>query len=295
MICEGALAYLNDTIQWRKTYHDTTPTQYLTDKINWHNDRMDSMRKFTAGITCTVTNSTDNVYRQDNDLPSTLDNIQKKLIDRLGGYLDVDYVSQFEQDSAGSKHVIAITRGIKYIAELPELTRQSVRLGINLLSCEKERSVNDLVTLLIPTGATVESTGLPLTIEGVNDGHTYVESSVGVEIFGNIWGTHSWNDVTDASNLKAKAQEYVDDLFDQPWSVTISAADLMYNGESDVPLEYGHKILVESSRDNVAGWFDCTDEEIYLADPSKNKYTIGGRKSSLSKWMSTSPILSVKG
>lgn len=87
MICEGALAYLNDTIQWRKTYHDTTPTQYLTDKINWHNDRMDSMRKFTAGITCTVTNSTDNVYRQDNDLPSTLDNIQKKLIDRLGGFV----------------------------------------------------------------------------------------------------------------------------------------------------------------------------------------------------------------
>lgn len=83
--CEGALAYLNDSIQWRKTYHNTTPAAYLQDKIDWHNARVgDPMRQFTF-VDCTVTNSTDNVYRVDNDLPTTLENIQKNWWNGLAG------------------------------------------------------------------------------------------------------------------------------------------------------------------------------------------------------------------
>ena len=75
----------------------------------------------------------------------------------------------------------------------------------------------------------------------------------------------------------------MDAQYDRPESITVSAADLYYTGDSDVPLGCGMKIYVEDSPDGVSGWFDCTDEEIHLADPSQNKYTLGYRRSSISR------------
>lgn len=281
--CEGALAYLNDSIQWHKTYHDTTPAEYLQDKIDWHNARVDDpMRTFTS-VNCTVTNSTDNVYRQDNDLPNTLDNIQKKLVDRLGGYVDVSYVVGGVLDQNGNMVSETVEKRLKYFPELPKLEGQKVRSGVNLLSCEKSTVTDDFYTVLIPQGATPEGSDYPLNITSVNAGHTYVECDAAVEKYGRIWATKTWQDVTVAANLKKFAQADVDAQYDRPESITVSAADLYYTGDSDVPLGCGMKIYVEDSPDGVSGWFDCTDEEIHLADPSQNKYTLGYRRSSISR------------
>lgn len=281
--CEGALAYLNDSIQWRKTYHDITPAEYLQDKIDWHNARVDDpMRTFTS-VNCTVTNSTDNVYRQDNDLPNTLDNIQKKLVERLGGYVDVAYVVGGMLDQDGNVISETVEKHLEYFPELPKLEDQKVRSGVNLLSCEKSTVTDDFYTVLIPQGATPEGSDYPLDIQSVNDGHTYVACAAAVKQYGRIWATKTWQDVTVAANLKKIAQADVDAQYDRPESITVSAADLYYTGDSDVPLRYGMKIYVEDSPDGVSGWFDCTDEEIHLADPSQNKYTLGCRRSSVTR------------
>lgn len=285
--CEGALAYLNDTIQWRKTYHNTTPAVYLQDKIDWHNARIgddDPMRQF-ASVNCTVTNSTDNVYRQDNDLPNTLDNIQKKLVERLGGYIDVTYVVDRSFDKDGNVVTESITKRLDYFPELPKMENQQVRSGVNLLSCDKSTVTDDFYTVLIPQGATPEGSDYPLDIQSVNNAHTYVECAEAVKQYGRIWATKTWQDVTVAANLKKYAQADVDAQYDRPASITVSAADLYYTGKSDVPLEAGTKIYVIDSPDEVSGWFDCTDEEIHIADPSQNKYTLGYRRSGIT-WSS---------
>ena len=281
--CEGALAYLNDSIQWHKTYHDTTPAEYLQDKIDWHNARVDDPMRTYSSVNCTVTNSTDNVYRQDNDLPNTLDNIQKKLVERLGGYVDVAYVVGRILDSDGNVVAETVEKRLEYFPELPKLEGQKVRSGVNLLSCEKSTVTDDFYTVLIPQGATPEGSDYPLNITSVNAGHTYVECDAAVEKYGRIWATKTWQDVTVAANLKKFAQADVDAQYDRPESITVSAADLYYTGDSDVPLGCGMKIYVEDSPDGVSGWFDCTDEEIHLADPSQNKYTLGYRRSSISR------------
>lgn len=284
--CEGALAYLNDTIQWRKEYHDTTPEEYLQDKIDWHNARVDDpMRQFTE-VNCTVTNSTDNVYRVDNDLPNTLDNIQRKLVERLGGYIDVAYLVTTIVDPNLNVLSETVEKGIQYFPELPK-GGQEVRSGVNLLSCETAASADEFYTVLIPQGATPEGSDFPLDISSVNDGHTYVECAEGIAQYGRIWATKTWQDVTVAENLKAFAQADVDSQMDRPESITVSAADLYYSGDSGVPLEYGSKIYVEDSPDGVTGWFDCTDEEIHIADPTQNKYTLGCRRSSITQPVST--------
>lgn len=282
--CEGALAYLQDSVQWRKTYHNTTPAAYLQDKINWHNARVDDpMRQFDF-VNCTVTNSTDNVYRVDNDLPTTLENIQKKLVDRLGGYLDVAYNVKRVADQDGNVVSETITRGITYTPDLPELAGQTIRAGVNLLSCAAETASEDFYTVLIPLGATLEGSEKPLDISDVNGGHTYVECAEAVKKYGRIWATKTWEDVTVAANLKKYAQADVNSMFATPAeSIEIAAVDLTYtNSKAVVPLRYGRKIYIDASRDHVQGWFDCTYEEIHISDPAANKYTLGGRRGTIS-------------
>jgi len=62
--CEGELGYLLDSIQTPKEYHNTTPREYLEDKIAQHNAQVGADKAFVVGRV-TVTNSTDNVYRID--------------------------------------------------------------------------------------------------------------------------------------------------------------------------------------------------------------------------------------
>lgn len=273
--CEGALAYLNDSVQWRQTYKGYTPSQYLTAKIDWHNARVDdAMRRF--GVNCTITGDLGDI--EDNDLPKTLENLQNKLVSRFGGYLDIEYTIIAESLGKTSNTL----KDIVYHPDLPKLEGQRVQAAVNLLSYEKGLDISEMFTVLIPTGATDQSTGLPLTIQTVSDGHTFVECSDAIATYGRIWGTHNWPDISDPGELKTVAQAYVDGLFNQPWSITISAADLYYSGGSKVPLQYGTKIFIENSKDGISGWFDCTDEEIHIADPAKNKYTIGGKRPTIS-------------
>ena len=115
--CEGSLAYLLDSIQRPKEYHDTTIRSYLEDKINNHNMQVEENKRFTVGRV-TVTNSTDNAYRIDNDYPTTLENINDKLIERLGGYLIVRkdnntrYLDYVENYGVESKQVIEFKKNI---------------------------------------------------------------------------------------------------------------------------------------------------------------------------------------
>lgn len=84
----GSLAYLLDNIVRPNTTQDTTISEYLSNLIDQHNLQVEESKRFQLG-TVTVSNSTDNVYRIDNDYSNTLSVIQDKLVNRLGGYLRV--------------------------------------------------------------------------------------------------------------------------------------------------------------------------------------------------------------
>ena len=80
---EGELAYLNDSVQPLDVYHNMTVRDYFAKLIELHNEQVDETRRFVVG-NVTVTNSTDNVYRQ-SDREHTYDAIKDKLIGRYGG------------------------------------------------------------------------------------------------------------------------------------------------------------------------------------------------------------------
>ena len=86
--CASDLSYLQDTIQKYAKIQNTTPEQFFRYLIELHNSQAEEHKRFIVGIV-TVTNSTDNVYRYVDDMATTWETIQDKLISRIGGEIRV--------------------------------------------------------------------------------------------------------------------------------------------------------------------------------------------------------------
>lgn len=161
---EGELAYLNDSVQPLTVYHDMTVAAYFAKLIELHNAQVDESRRFTVGQV-TVTNSTDNVYRQ-SDYESTMDALQDKLLDRLGGYLVIRYGTDG-------------TRYLDYLKEYGNVNSQRITASTNLLDMLHTVRGEDVATAIIPLGAQLDEdkvgTVTPrLTIAAANDGKDYI-------------------------------------------------------------------------------------------------------------------------
>ena len=158
---EGELAYLNDSVQPLTVYHDMTVAEYFAKLIELHNAQVDESRRFTVGQV-TVTNSTDNVYRQ-SDYESTMDALQDKLLDRMGGYL----VIRYGKDG---------TRYLDYLKEYGNVNSQRITASTNLIDMLHTVRGEDVATAIIPLGAQLDDedkvgTVTPrLTIAAANDG-----------------------------------------------------------------------------------------------------------------------------
>lgn len=213
--CEGELAFLLDSVQ-RPWEFSGTPAELFAFFINRHNAQVDEARQFTVG-NVTVVDSNDYIVRSNSDYSNTWKQIEEKLIKGLGGYLWV-------------RHEGGINY-IDYLADFNVLSNQPIEFGKNLLDLSKNVKVDGFATALIPLGAKLKDeagndTSERLTIEDVNNGVDFVYNADAVAEFGYIFTTNTWDDVTDATNLKRKAQAYIDDTAQFVASIDVSAADL---------------------------------------------------------------------
>lgn len=138
---EGELAYLNDSVQPLDVYHNMTVRDYFAKLIELHNEQVDETRRFVVG-NVTVTNSTDNVYRQ-SDREHTYDAIKDKLIGRYGGCL----VLRYGTDG---------TRYLDYLKEYGNVNSQRITPSTNLLNMIHTVRGEDIATAIIPLGAQLE-------------------------------------------------------------------------------------------------------------------------------------------
>lgn len=253
LTCEGELAYLLDSIQAPKEYHDTTPREYLEDKIAQHNAQVGADKAFVVGVV-NVTNSTDNAYRID-DYGTTWDIINDKLLDRLGGYLRVRY-----EDGV---------RYLDYITDYGRTSDQTIRFGDNLLDLTQYTSAQDIKTAIIPVGKD------GLTIESVNDGKNYVYDAQAVAEYGWIFDKVSWPDVTLPENLKAKAEEYVRDARNLALTIKLSTIDL-HKVDADIDrILLGDSVLCDSPPHGLYRYFTVSAREYDLLDSTNDAATFG--------------------
>lgn len=264
VVCEGELAYLLDSIQEPKEFHNYTVRQFLTHLINVHNTQTNNTKKFTVGQT-TVTDPNDSLYRYTN-WETTLDDIMDKLVDRLGGHIRIRH--------SGS------TRYIDYIEDYGNTNTQVIEFGENLLDYAENMDASDIATRVIPLGARLETSAIEAleeytTIKSVNNNIPYVESTAAVRNFGIITKTVSFDDVTVPANLKAKAQKYLADVQYENLCLTCKTIDLNMVDGSVESIKLGDSIRVLSPPHGMDRYFPVTALTIYLDKPEDNTVTLG--------------------
>lgn len=268
VICEGELAYFNDSIQRPAKYQGLTVRGYLETLVNIHNQQVKNQgidKTFKVGAV-TVQDKNDYVYKYTN-WESTLEVIKTDLLKTYGGYLRI-------RKENGVRY-------LDYLADYPNTNTQVIEFGSNLLDFTHDMVASDIVTAVIPLGARLEDVteveGLDayLTIKDVNGGVDYVYSQEAVKSYGWIFKTVKWDDVHVADNLLRKGKEYLSDIQFAQITLTVSAVDLHMLHVDMERIKVLDEIRVTSSPNGLDRFFPVSEMTIYLDKPSNNKLTLG--------------------
>lgn len=268
VICEGELAYFNDSIQRPARYQGLTVRGYLETLVNIHNQQVKNQgidKTFKVGAV-TVQDNNDYVYKYTN-WESTLEVIKTDLLKTYGGYLRI-------RKENGVRY-------LDYLADYPNTNTQVIEFGSNLLDFTHDMVASDIVTAVIPIGARLEDVteieGLDayLTIKDVNGGVDYVYSQEAVKSYGWIFKTVKWDDVHVADNLLKKGKEYLSDIQFAQIILTVSAVDLHMLHVDMERIKVLDRIRVTSTPNGLDRFFPVSEMTIYLDKPSNNKLTLG--------------------
>lgn len=262
--CEGELAFLLDSIV-RPYEHQGKISEFFSFLIENHNSQVEERKQFNVG-NVTVTDNNDYINRSSTDYDNTYEVITKKLIESHGGYLKI--------------RVVDGVRYIDFVEDYGEVNDQVIEFGVNLLDIKEFITAENIFTCLIPLGAKGED-GNRLTINNVNSGVDYLQNDTGVDLFGKIWAFQTWDDVTVASNLKTKAQEYLDANIEMSVTLTLKAVDLHLINVNTDRIKAGDKLRVISIPHKIDKYFECTKVEINPINPQNNAYTFGSTYKSL--------------
>ena len=263
--CEGALAYLNDTIQRPHEYHSMTIRGYLETLIAIHNQQVGNTNlQFHVGMV-TVHDPNDSIYKYTN-WESTLQVIKTDLLDKYGGHIRI----RLEADK----------KYIDYLAEYPRTNTQIIEFGSNLLDFTKSIDATQIVTAVIPLGARQEESSIKkleerLTINSVNDDLDYVYSPSAVDTYGWIFKTVTWDDVNTPSILKRKGEEYLKSIQFENVVLKVQAVDLHMVNSDIEQFKLLDQVRVISEPNGLDRIFPVTELTIDITNPEANTITLG--------------------
>lgn len=265
IVCEGELAYFLDSILRPYDYSGTIEG-YLNLLIDSHNAQVDESKWFTVG-NVTVTDANDYIVRSNIDYVNTWDEMQKKLLDLLGGYIIIRHEGYINY--------------LDYLQDFTLLSPQKITFGKNLLDLKRIQKGADIATALIPLGAKMKDdvgndTDERLTIASVNDGLDYIVDAAAVDKYGFVCAVQTWDDVTEASNLLTKGKAHLADLVNQPETIELTAADLATVDASFSSFHLGTYVKVESNPHGISQNLLVSKLSLKLLEPGANKLALGG-------------------
>lgn len=263
--CEGELGYLLDTVQEPSEYHDISVRAFLEKLILKHNAQINKKdMQFQVGQV-SVHDPNDSLYRYTN-WEKTLDAINDKLVDRLGGFLRVRH--------EGKK------RYLDYLKEPDHTSTQVIEFGENLLDYTENLHTENLATRVIPLGKHLDASSIAAleeytTIKSVNNGKVYVESPQAIQSYGVLTQTVHFDDVTNPLNLKRKAEQYLKDTQFADVTLELSAVDLHLLNKDIEAFCLGDEIRVVSYPHGMDRRFILSKFSIELDHPETSTITLG--------------------
>ena len=154
--CEGELAYLNDTFQPQRVYHDITLRQYISYIICTHNQKVPAEKRFcwrpgtsvtdpdALEFACTITDPAGDTGYRYTQYNSTLDALNK-IIETFGGHMVITKNNG--------------VRSLNFYAEFSGSPNQQIEFGKNLLDYAKEVDYSKICSVVLPTGGVLVSSG----------------------------------------------------------------------------------------------------------------------------------------
>lgn len=257
--CESDFGLFNDTIV-REYEFAGTPYQYVEFLIAQHNQQVASDKWFTIR-TVTAADPNDYIVRSSTQFPTTMKEIQDKLIKNMGGHIVIEYENGINW--------------FDYLADIEEESTQTIELAKNLLSFLKTSRGEDIATALIPLGAKDETTGKRITIASVNRGEDYVYDQEAVSKYGLIFKTETWDDVTVPLHLLQKANIRIKELCTGSTTIDISAADLHLVDQEIGRLKFLTYVNAVDEKHDFTGRFLIRKKTTDMAVPQNSTITIG--------------------
>lgn len=264
--CEGELAFLLDSI--KRPYEFTGSVRdYIKLLIDNHNSQVLEPQQFVLG-NVTVTDPNNTIVRSNIDYVNTWDEINKKLIEELGGYISVRHEN-----------------GVNYIDYLEDfnlLSPQKVEFAKNLLDLKMHKKGEEIYTGIIPLGAKVKDaegndTDERLTIATVNNGLDYLVDEEAIALHNTRnFKIQIWDDVTLASNLLTKGRAALGTLKESKPTIELTAADMATANKDITSFHLGTYVQVISNPHGIDQTFLIYKLSIDLFNPAANKLTLGG-------------------
>ena len=269
---EGVLAYLHDTYYEPFTFAGS-PKQLLENVIRNHNRCVgeDENKQFEIG-TVTVEDPNDYIARSSENYNRSIEILNDKLAgSSLGG------VFRASCNSGRKKldYLSSYNRG---------LNDQRIEFGSNLLDIATEVEWGNLITAVLPLGErrTVKDPGggtvtAYVGVAGANNGDKYIRDEALIEKYGFICECVQWEDVTEPSNLKKKAQMYLAQNCVAIKSMTIAAVDLAKLGflDSVNSFQLGDSVIIKSKPHDINQIIELTGKQMDLLNPINDSFTFG--------------------
>ncbi len=262
LVCEGELAFFNDSTQPPKEYAGLSIRAFMSDLIAVHNSKVPANRRFAIGA----------VTVEDTDFPTRYTNHEKTielfnaLVEQYGGHLRI-------RKENGVRYV-------DYLKDYPDTCSQLIQFGSNLIEFTRNWDSTEFATVLVPLGgrldkSPIEALDAYLTVESVNNGSMYIQSDEAVAAFGWIEKVVTWDRVTDPAVLLKKGKAYLSDLQFDNMELELTALDLHYLDVNYEAVKLLDEIRVISRPHGLDKQFPVTKLEIPLDSPEKTQFTLG--------------------
>ena len=277
--CEGELGFLHDSIQ-RHLSFTGTPRELLENVLTYHNNQVEEYKQFQVG-NVTIPNSNTDISVSLSAEKDTFNTIKEKLLDSLGGELQV----REEND----------IRYLDYVEKIGKDSNTVIKLAKNLISITKDVDPTSIITRLTPLGANIQ-TGTTaigvsqprLTIESVNNNLPYIDHPDLIAEFGIQGGTQIWNDVTVPNNLLTKAREWLNNQKTSINQYQLNATDLFLIGLDIDKFEVGNTHHVINVLMGINERLRIIGTSIDITSPEKSTLTIGDKIKTLQEYQNES-------
>jgi len=246
VVCEGAMGYLNDTIQ--EPVSKTIRLSALwKSTIENHNKRVDEKRQFIVGE---FTINDIEIKHEETYIKTMqlLNNLQED----YGGFFTVTYTEKGNV--------------INWLGDVVEKGNQTIQVGSNLRDLVQNATGEDIVTCLIATGKD------DAKLDGV-----YIRNDFACELFEEVWDYVSFSEIEKADELRDTAEKYLDELVWASMEIKIGAVDLSHDDDTLDGIEVGKNYRLIADEHRIVHWFPCSSMDLDLANPNNDSYTLGAK------------------